>query len=1019
VNSSRAGRRISRPARWWGIASLVFCVAGLLLGTATSLSAQSPPTPHWVEFQVRNDIAYLLRKSPSEVMRYDLANAQWLPSLALEDIPSAFAVGPSHIYVASDRKIERVDLQGANKVHVGNSPDTVIALFLDGNVLIANRSSYLYSRFSSYSTVTHALIDTHEDYPHAMFGAAHAPVTNRIYGRTYGISPADIDYLAYDDAGTFLVQRDSPYHGVYPWASRVWAWPDGSKVVDDSGTVYLGVDLTYAGTLPAGTTDVAFHGIDVPIALIDAEVVAFNHALLETGRATLTLPGRNLTVRGNTVFVFNEDPSSPTRVGVEQLSLSSLSPVAPGTPVSPVGLAYTVTSSAIDDAGIIYVLSKPHSSIFRWDVVTQKYLSTIPLAQTGDAIVFSAAHDALFLLGTNRTIYRIDLGPPTPSVSPFVSVPAHANRMLPLGADLLVVGQGSWDAQWVYSAQGTLLNSHFMCCYVKFHLYDQPRSRLFVDTTHVTYFGNGQFSERPWGGYIGDYAPLGLSPDGQRILSANGVLYQASPLQAIDYLSNNVLAAQWASPTRLLTIRAPGFGAAERSVLQRWSPYLTIEREVSLLGQHVALFKADNWLVELTTSDGVPRFHVLDFSLDLVPPATLDAPALELERATALAVGLQWLDVQGETSYEVERRPAGVGAWTRVGTASQDSNSFLDVDHHSGQHREYRVRARNGSLVSAWSNVVDADLSGVVPPVPVDPDTVAFAFDDAILGRDDRIYILSREHRSIFVWNARRQRFEPSIGLQDEPRYLTYSDTRDTFFTAYEDGSVFSIDPRAAVPFEYPFATLGESQCGLVAAGDVLVACDLGDFTRVTHTFDLLGRRIDYRGWGYPIAGGVWSAARQRVYHFRDGWTPNDLHYLPISSTGIIGPQVDSPYHTSTGIEYPIRVSPNGAYVVLGSGYVFDAGNLNHVGSLSTPMIDGAWLGGELVTLRTDGLYWQPTALSAAEPVASIDGTGKRIFATSVAKLVVAVERDGRTVLELLDADFQLIEAPVFSDGFD
>lgn len=989
------------------------------LGATTPALAQSPPIPHWAAFQVTHDIAYLLRKSPSEVMRYDLANAQWLPSLPLAEIPTAFVVTQTYIFIASDRKIERFDLEGGNRVHVANTPDTVIGLFFDGNVLIANRSSSLYSRFSSFNASTHALIDTHEGYPHSMFGTAHVPATNRIYGRTSGISPADIDYLAYDDAGNFLLQDDSPYHGAYPSATRTWTWPNGSRVVDNSGTVYLGADLTYAGTIPSGVTDVAFYGVDVPVVLLDTQVVAFSQALIETGRATLTLPGKNLTVRGNTVFVFNEDPASPTRVGVESVPLSSLSPVQPGTPISPVGLDYTVTSSAIDGAGTLYLLSKVHSSIFRWDVLTQKYQSTIPLVQTGDAIVFSPSHNALFMLGTNNTIYKIEHLQTTPVVNAFVSAPSQANRVIPLGSDLLVVGNGSWDAQWVYSAQGTLLNSHFTCCYRYFHLYDQPRSRLFVDAGHVVYQGNGQFSTFESRSSVSGYQPIGISPDGQRLISRNGVLYQASPVEAIDYLSNNILAAQWAGATSLFTVRAPQQGQTDRTSVQRWTQYLTVDREVSLLGEHMAFFKTENWLLEVTASAGRPRFYVLDLSLNLVPPAALDAPELSLEGATALAIGLRWNDVQGESQYEIERRRVGAEVWLPIGTAGQDVTTFLDVDHHSGQHVEYRVRARNGALLSPWSNSIAADLSGATPPTAVDPASVSFSLDDAVLGRDDRIYILSKAHRSIFVWNARRQRFETSIGLRGQPTYMAYSSTRDVLFTAYADRSIHSIDPRAAIPYEHLFTTTAENLCGVIAAGDILVACDYSGAWESTLTFDMLGRRVNARDWRHPIAGGVWSAAQQRIYHFRDGSSPNDLIYTPIASNGTIGADVDSPYHTSNGITYPIRVSPNGAYVVLGSGYVFDAGNLQQAGMLSSPMIDAAWLSGELVTLRANGLFWQPSELSTAQSMATIDGVGKRLFVTSDTKLVTAVERGGTTVLEVYDAAFKPIERPVFSDGFD
>ncbi|MEX2382098.1 MAG: hypothetical protein WD490_06930 [Opitutales bacterium] len=76
--------------------------------------------------QSSEGIAYLLRKSPAQIMRYDLGTAQWLAPISLADIPTAFAVDRSHIFIASARKLERIDLDGSNKAHVANTPDNIM-----------------------------------------------------------------------------------------------------------------------------------------------------------------------------------------------------------------------------------------------------------------------------------------------------------------------------------------------------------------------------------------------------------------------------------------------------------------------------------------------------------------------------------------------------------------------------------------------------------------------------------------------------------------------------------------------------------------------------------------------------------------------------------------------------------------------------------------------------------------------------------------------------------------------------
>lgn len=980
-----------------------------LLGTTAPALAQAPL---WVGFQVEGDVAYILRKSPSEILRYDLATEQWLPALPLQDEPSAFVIGTSHIYIASDRKIERFGLQGTGKTHVANTPDTVYGLFINGDILIANRSRGLYSRFSSFNTDSNALIDTYENYPRSMMGASHSPSTRRIFGRTESISPERLMGLTYDSSGHFLDQDESGHYGAHGSANRTWAWPDGRKLVDNTGNVHLGLDLSFAGRLTNNISEVAFHWVDVPIVLSNTQLIAFNQALIETGRVALALPGRGLAVRAGTVFVFNEDSTSPLRIGVEKVPLSALSPAQPGAPVSPIGLDYTVTSSAVDDDGIVYLLSKAHSSIFRWDITSQTYLSTISLPVSGDLMVFSTDLNALFLRGLDRTVYRINLAPTVASVEPFATPPDLYSRMIPMGTDLLVAANGNWNLQWLYSSTGALLTSSVHCCYTWFHFFDAPRNRLFANAGHLIYLGNGQFSGSPDPYFPGSYSPLGISPDGQQILSAEGVLYRASPVQAIGYLSNNVSAVAWIGANRMLTVLNPGPGGSTSTTVQRWSPTLAIESEVLLPGSHVAFLASGNRVVQITNASGRPRLYVLDHALGVLPPATLDAPTLEIAGASAFGIALRWIDVQGERSYDIERRQVGGGDWLSVGAVDRDVTRFIDVDRHSGRQLEYRVRSRNGTLVSAWSNPVGVDLSTGSTGTPVDPNAVAFTVDKAAMGRDGRIYLLSTAHRSVFVWNPHGQRFERTIALRSQPQHLAYSGTRDALFVGYADSSIYAIDPKAVTPYEHLFAVTQSRLIGLLAADDTVLASTEGSSC---HSFNLAGQRVYTRSCGTWIAEGVWSSGRQRIYHF-GGFA---LAYTPVGRDGTLGYMVDNANIKPLQLRHPIRVSPDGNRAVTGSGHVFDANSLDHLGTLSSEMVDGAWLGAELVTLRRDGLYWQPSELADAERVAEISGFGRGVFTTPSGRIVTVVEQGASTVLAVYDRTFQVLTPPLFADGFD
>ncbi len=96
-----------------------------------------------------------------------------------------------------------------------------------------------------------------------------------------------------------------------------------------------------------------------------------------------------------------------------------------------------------------------------------------------------------------------------------------------------------------------------------------------------------------------------------------------------------------------------------------------------------------------------------------------------------------------------------------------------------------------------------------------------------------------------------------------------------------------------------------------------------------------------------------WSPANSAIYQFRDGISPNDLIRTPISSQGILGTEMDSPYHGGVGTVAPIRVSPAGdrdPRVRRG----FDANTLQRkLDNLPTAFVDGNWRSdGSFVTIR-------------------------------------------------------------------
>lgn len=975
--------------------------------------------PVWVDFEVQGDIAYLLRKSPAQIMRYDLSSSQWNAPISLPRIPSAFSIDSTHIYVAYGREIKQLDKSGGNEVHITNTPDDVIDMLMDGDLLFANRTSDLYARFTVINKSSLSVIMEWENYIDSLAGASIAPSRNKLFGRSQGVSPSDITFAEYDDAGNILLGGDSPYHGAYPNASETWMFPDDNKVVDDSGTVYNASDLTYNNSFATDITDIDFSGLDIPIVLVDDQLISYSNTLLETGRHTLDNPAQNLVVYGSDVFVFYEDTDSPTETSVDIVSLAELSPNPPGLPVDPHGLEYDIDSITIDDAGVVYVLNKNFASIFRWDTTSQSYLDTISLPEPADILEYSSDLNRLYVYSASRRIYQVDLAPVIPIIMPFVNVPLSINKMIALGPDLFVLVNGSWDDQWIYDQHGSLLITPLECCYNVYHFYDAPTKRLYFEGRYKEYLGSGTFGPEMGSGPY-DLTPLAISQNSQLLVDAEGFLYNADDLTQIDVLSNDILAAGWDINNQLFSVEDPGFDNITNTSIQKWNQYLVDTLELVVNGEYQAFFVRDEDVLLVTSIDGIPKFSLLDTNFLVVAPPVLEAPELSIARFSAIAAYLDWMDVQGEREYILERKLLNDPEWQTLEVAPADSTTFVDSTVLTGNIYQYRIKAKNVELESAYSEIVELDLTGVDDP-RIDPTTITFIPDDALVSRQDVVYLLSQQHKSIFSWDIKNQSWGTTIPLEGSPQYFAYSATNNALFTQYPDGTINSINLAAGNPVEIPFTELTVGYvCGIVAAFEYLVSCEGITNWDNYRSFDSVGNMLDFKDYRYPITKGVWSEANQKIYHFRDGTSPNDLITTEVFSDGSIGVDQDSPYHDSTGIEYPIRVKPDGSIVVLGSGRIYDATSLEYIDNLPTPVSDVTWLDGRLISAAGNAISENLEPDYGAELRLTLTEEVYRIFPVDKKRvLIVVITADNNTGFYVYDETFDLVSPPIFINGFE
>ncbi|CAM2006725.1 hypothetical protein [Acanthopleuribacter pedis] len=289
-------------------------------------------------------------------------------------------------------------------------------------------------------------------------------------------------------------------------------------------------------------------------------------------------------------------------------------------------------------------------------------------------------------------------------------------------------------------------------------------------------------------------------------------------------------------------------------------------------------------------------------------------------------------------------------------------------------------------------------LQPETPGAAVNPVGLAYTPDAVIMDRAGVLNLLSRAHLSVFRWSVAEQRYLDTIPLVNGPHYMTYSEATHALFFAYNSGALTRLDLDGDRR-EVPFANLPTAPLGLAAADQHIFACDSSGAWASHRLFNLAGELTEYVDWNHSSVEFIWSQPLRRMFFFGFG----DLMYEEISTAGRIVDRGEAPYSNDTRVDYPIRVSPDGAYIVLGTGVIYSGADLARTNTLSNEIEDAAWFDGRLFTLHNLGGVTQLQEWGAGNfPILarlSYYGTPLRLFAAA----------GGLQVITMVD------EVPVFS----
>lgn len=583
------------------------------------------------------DTIYVLVDQPPAIKRYSMAEAAFLADVPLKAIPKSFHVDASGIYVhlntsqdPSPNEIVKYDFAGGNETILGSgdytgqylqTTENRLVLVDGGKVAILDKTTGTLLDEQDLSTPMRAAIVTERKV---------TPAFNRIFAFSRGISPEDILYVDFDDAGKiFGTQVDSPQHGDFSVGIRLYVFPALDRVIDSYGNIYANSSLKRIGKIPLVFDDLVFWH-DSPLVLKDGVVHAYSetraNAWEQTGSVTLDTINRptRLFIYNNTVFGLRDDPANA--IQFVSAFVQDLQPSSPAI-LDPTLSAWTPNTIFADRArDTIYLVHTDTKNIFRWSVDQQQYLPTITPALYPTFVRYWPEKNQLILA------YRDDqytlLSPDQPSEEQLFirRAPSYFQTyddFVGIGRFLMATIEATWASLELYDENGRLIDksSEGFSGVGSYH-WSAPNKKLYhiSQSTHPNDLHwrdfdpvSGQFGlqqDSPYHDSAGMIPPVTVSPGGKHVVLGSGRVLDHTSLAELMWVNNSKTviykSLEWAKGN-LYALRDD----AGKTVIEHFDAYYNRHDVTELPGTPLKLMALDARIVAVTLVDDRPMFHVL------------------------------------------------------------------------------------------------------------------------------------------------------------------------------------------------------------------------------------------------------------------------------------------------------------------------------------------------------------------------------------------------------------------------
>ena len=847
------------------------------------------------------------------------------------------------------------------------------------------------------------------------------PVTSRVYYFRDGISPNDLQFDVIDQTtGAVTSAGETPYHGSYNIIGPIRVSVNGQYVLLGSGDIYNSDQLTWAGSLASQITDARWFTNGSLVTLTTANSKTTLRRLGASKLATLEQLGFNgqaLRVLGNdqrmaVVVLDNNKPRIYTYVpnddsdgdGVpntqDAFPLDAAASVdtdqdgypdawnagrsqsdsttglqldafpqdaacwlsthanAGGTCDFGATMPKYVPDQIVQQDDIVYLLSVTNQRVYRWSISKERYLNPYVVGVKQDfttvapmRMAVSAAHQRLYLGYYSGAIRYIDLASGNPAEVPFANTAMAVYGLASVGNYVLAQDEsGAWATHYVINAAGAITDQKDWNYYSREYAWDANTSRVYFfrddtspDDLHYEVIdqSTGKITGAGETPYHGDYdivPPIRVTADGQNILIGTGSMFEKTGLTWVRAIGSGFTDARWMGNGQLVMLTT----ANNQTVMQRLGTanYIAVER-ATITGQALRVVGSDTKMALVLVDGGTVKFQIY------VPNDDVDGDGVSNIQDAFPQDRAASVDSDGDGYPD---------AWN-AGRSQADSTTGLSLDAFPQDSACWLSSQGSGNGTCNYA-------AGVPNYTP-----------DKIEQQGDIVYLLSNANRRVYRWSISSQQYRNPFILGNNQGFdsvastsMALSTAQQRLYLGYSNGSIRYVDLAASSSAEQPFTNLATSVASLSTAGNFLLAQGSGGYNNgfiVNSNGVVTGKGGYYYGYSRQTA---WDPTSNRVYYFRDGISPNDLHYDQIDQTsGTVTDTGETPYHGDYSFGGVIRVTTNGQSILVGTGDIYNKTGLTHSGSLGAFVTDARWLAnGTLVTLTSSGGQTQLLRLSGS-----------------------------------------------------